>query len=288
MLKRKASFVISIDLELAWGVWDKINQSNLDRIISSERLICNNLLKIFDEYKLPVTWAVVSALLDENNKMINAKDKNAWFAPDILESILCSNTKHLVASHSYSHKEFKKCLRNEVIEDFEKSYYFFNKFDLKTDTLVFPRNQVHHLDVLKKFNFKAYRSIDKSWYRRVYDYNKFLGRITNLIDKTFPIKSNSVIPKLDNFGLIEIPTSILLISKNGIRRIVSNFSMYEKIKDGIDLAINCNECFHLWFHPSNFYFKTESQFNLLKKIMNYVNLKREQGLIEIKLLDQFN
>ena len=88
---------------------------------------------------------------------------------------------------------------------------------MKTDTLVFPRNQVHHLEVLKNFNFKAYRSVDKSWYRRVYDFNKFLGKISNLIDKTLPIKSNSVIPKLDNFGLIEIPTSVLLISKNGIR-----------------------------------------------------------------------
>ena len=185
MLKRKASFILSIDLELAWGIWDKINQKNLNRIISLERLICNNLLKIFDEYEFPVTWAVVSALLDENNKMINSSNKKAWFAPEILESILFSKTKHLVASHSYNHKEFKKCLRNEVVEDFEKSYYFFNQFDLKTDTLVFPRNQVHHLEVLKNFNFKAYRSVDKSWYRRVYDFNKFLGKISNLIDKTF-------------------------------------------------------------------------------------------------------
>ena len=88
MLKRKASFILSIDLELAWGIWDKINQKNLNRIISLERLICNNLLKIFDEYEFPVTWAVVSALLDENNKMINSSNKKAWFAPEILESIL--------------------------------------------------------------------------------------------------------------------------------------------------------------------------------------------------------
>jgi len=64
--------------------------------------------------------------------------------------------------------------------------------------------------------------------------------------------------------------------------------MFKKIKDGIDLAISQNECFHIWFHPSNFYYQTNKQFDLLKKIINYVNLKREQGLIEVKLLNQFN
>ena len=141
---------------------------------------------------------------------------------------------------------------------------------------------------MKKFNFKTYRSIDKSWYKKVYKYNKLLGKISNLIDKVIPIKTNSVSPLIDQFGLTEIPTSILLISKNGIRTIVTNFSMFKKIKDGIDLAISKNECFHIWFHPSNFYYQTNKQFDLLKKIIDYLNLKREQGLIEIKLLNQFN
>lgn len=285
---KKASFVLSIDLELAWGIWDKFSSTNIQKIIDTERLVCQNLLNIFEENEIPVTWAVVAALLDSKNKMISNSNQKAWYAPDILDNILNSKTKHLIASHSYEHKEFNKCSKEEIIEDFEKSIFFLKSININTDVFVFPRNLVFHLDVLKKFNFKTYRSIDKSWYKKVYTYNKSLGKISNLVDKIFPIKTNPVRPSIDKFGLIEIPTSILLISKNGIRTMVSNYSMFKKIKNGIDLAISQNECFHIWFHPSNFYYQTNKQFDLLKKIINYVNLKREQGLIEIKLLNQFN
>ena len=288
MPTKKASFVISIDLELAWGVWDKLNSTNIQKIIDTERLVCDNLLNIFDDNEMPVTWAVVAALLDNKNKMMGNLNQKAWYAPDILDNILNSKTKHLVASHSYAHKEFNTCSNEEINEDFEKSIFFLKSFNINTDVFIFPRNNVFHLDVLKKFNFKTYRSIDQSWYKKVYKYNKLLGKISNLIDKVIPIQTNSVSPLIDKFGLTEVPTSILLISKNGIRTIVTNYSMFKKIKDGIDLAISQNECFHIWFHPSNFYYQTNKQFDLLKKIINYVNLKREQGLIEVKLLNQFN
>ena len=288
MSTKKASFVLSIDLELAWGVWDKLSSTNIQKIIDKERLVCENLLNIFDENEIPVTWAVVAALLDNKNKMMGNLNQKAWYAPDIIDNILNSKTKHLIASHSYAHKEFNTCSKEEIIEDFEKSIFFLKSININPDVFIFPRNNVFHLDVLKKFNFKTYRSIDKSWYKKVYKYNKSLGKISNLIDKVIPIKTNSVSPLIDQFGLTEIPTSILLISKNGIRTIVTNFSMFKKIKDGIDLAISKNECFHIWFHPSNFYYQTNKQFDLLKKIIDYLNLKREQGLIEIKLLNQFN
>jgi len=288
MLTKKASFVLSIDLELAWGVWDKLNSTNVQKIIDTERLVCENLLNIFDDNEMPVTWAVVAALLDNKNKMMGNLNQKAWYAPDILDNILNSKTKHLIASHSYAHKEFNTCSNEEIIEDFEKSIFFLKSFNINTDVFIFPRNNVFHLDVLKKFNFKTYRSIDQSWSKKVYKYNKLLGKISNLIDKVIPIKTNSVSPLIDKFGLTEVPTSILLISNNGIRSIVTNYSMFKKIKDGIDLAISQNECFHIWFHPSNFYYQTNKQFDLLKKIINYVNLKREQGLIEVKLLNQFN
>ena len=290
MSKNKGSFACSIDLELGWGIWDRINSSSLKKISDLERPICNNLLNIFEENNLPVTWAVVAALLDNKNKMIsnNNADQNAWYAPDIVNKILTSKTKHLIASHSYSHKEFQNISKEETIEDFEKSIFFFNLINEKPDVLIFPRNQVFHLNILKQFGFNTYRSVDKNWYRKIYDYNKYFGKISNLIDKVLPLKSYPIEPKIDNYGLLEIPSSVLLIGRNGIRQIVSNYSMFKKIKNGIDLAIKNKECFHIWFHPSNFYYKPKSQFDLLKKIINYVNFKKEQDLIEIKLLNEFN
>ena len=108
MSNKCPSFTISIDLELAWDVWDKINSTHMNNAINNEREIVNQLLKIFEDFQLPVTWATVAALVDDKNKMINIVNKNAWYAPDIIEKIMKSEIKHLIASHSYSHINFQE------------------------------------------------------------------------------------------------------------------------------------------------------------------------------------
>ena len=282
----KASFSISIDLELAWGVWDKINSKHLNNAINLERKIVDRLLDIFNLYEIPVTWATVAALIDPNNKMINIGNKKAWYAPDIIEKIINSKTKHLIASHSYAHPNFKESNQNIVLEDFEKAEYFFKTLDLTPNVFVFPRNKIAYLSILKKFNYKFYRGLDKSWYKDISKFNVFLGKIANINDKIFPFNSNSIKPIKHESGLVEIPSSILLISRNGFKFAVTNLNMFYKIKKGIESAIKHNECFHIWFHPSNFYFKSFKQFDLLKKVLTFINTKKEEGLIDVKLLDQ--
>ncbi len=286
MNSQKPSFSISIDLELAWGVWDRINSKYLNNAINLEREIVDKLINIFNTYETPVTWATVAALIDQKNKMINIGDKKAWYAPDIIEKIIDTKINHLIASHSYAHPNFKESTETEIIEDFEKAEYFFKSIGISPNVLVFPRNQVAHLSILKKFNYKFYRSIDKSWYKEISKFNLLIGKIANINDKIFPFKSNSVKSIIHSNGLIEIPSSILLISRNGFKFAVTNLNMFYKIKKGIEMAIKNRECFHIWFHPSNFYFKSNKQFDLLKKILIFINEKRTEGLIDIKLLDQ--
>ena len=287
MTNQKATFVISIDLELAWGIWDRINSAYLYNAVNLERNIINQLLEIFKNFDLPVTWATVAALIDENNKMISIGDKKAWYAPEIIEKIINSKPKHLIASHSYAHPNFKENNKNFIINDFEKSEFFFKTFGIKPNVLIFPRNQINHLDILKNFNYKFFRGQDFSWYKKVANLNKFFGRMANLADKIFPFKTNSIKPINHKCGLIEIPSSLLLISRDGFKFPVSNLNMYYKIKCGIELAIKNKECFHLWFHPSNFYFKSHKQFILLNDILTFVTSKRDRGLLDVKLMDQF-
>lgn len=287
MSNQSPSFTISIDLELAWGVWDRINALYLNNAINNEREIVNQLLRIFEDFQFPVTWATVAALIDDKNKMINIGNKKAWYAPDVIEKIMNSRTKHLIASHSYSHINFQENSKNIIIEDFEKAEYFFKTLGISPDVLIFPRNQIAHLEILSQFKYKFYRSLDKSWYKNVSKQNKFLGKLANISDKIFPFTTNPIKPTKHLNGLIEIPSSILLISRNGFKLPVTNLNMLYKIKNGIEKAIENKECFHLWFHPSNFYFRKNKQFKLLNDILKFVNSKREKGLIDIKVLDQY-
>jgi hypothetical protein len=52
---------ISIDLELAWGVWDTATADDLRQAEAAERPICAALLDLFGRYQVPATWLVVAS-----------------------------------------------------------------------------------------------------------------------------------------------------------------------------------------------------------------------------------
>jgi hypothetical protein len=47
---------ISIDLELAWGVWDTITPERLRLAEEAERPIAAALIAFFDRHAIPATW----------------------------------------------------------------------------------------------------------------------------------------------------------------------------------------------------------------------------------------
>jgi hypothetical protein len=55
----RGSFCISIDLELAWGVWDQLSREDLDRCLSLERRIVTRILEIFKVYDTTPIWVIV-------------------------------------------------------------------------------------------------------------------------------------------------------------------------------------------------------------------------------------
>ena len=107
------------------------------------------------------------------------------------------------------------------------------------------------------------------------------------MDKTLPLPSNTVSPIITDHNLTELQSSLLFISRYSFKKIISEFAIFSKAKQGIDRAIKNKECFHLWLHPSNFYYNTERQFILLKKILTYLNTKRQSELIAVNTLDKY-
>src|ERR1700730_15137656 len=91
---------ISIDLELAWGVWDHLTPQDLRLAESAERPICAALIDLFDRHAVPATWAVVAALLDEPSAAARPGANACWFAPDIVERLMRNKAGHEIGSHS--------------------------------------------------------------------------------------------------------------------------------------------------------------------------------------------
>jgi len=57
----KGTLTISIDLELAWGVWDSLTPEQLRMAETAERPISAALIELFDRHSIQATWAMVAA-----------------------------------------------------------------------------------------------------------------------------------------------------------------------------------------------------------------------------------
>ena len=105
-MKRKGKLVISIDLELAWGVWDKLTPAQLAAAENEERPICTALLALFERHGVPATWAMVAGLLDAKSAAGRPGSEACWYAPDIVERIVASKVRHEIGSHGGRHIYF--------------------------------------------------------------------------------------------------------------------------------------------------------------------------------------
>ena len=74
---------------------------------------------------------------------------------------------------------------------------------------------------------------------------------------------------------------MLLLGRKGIRRMVPPRMVKDKGVRGLRRAVKEKRIFHLWFHPFNFCYDTETQFNVLREILKEAARLRDQGAIDI-------
>jgi hypothetical protein len=282
-----AKLTISIDLELAWGNWDNITPYHIKNIESKERGIVNRLLKVFERFEIPVTWAFVAALLDEESAKDMPGNKSLWYAPEIIEQIRKSNIEHDLGSHGGKHRYFDDMSREEAIEDLQFARYVHSTHDIPLRSFVYPRNKVARTEMLTQQGIKVYRGADHAWHENIRSTQVHLGRAANLIDKMLPIAPKAVKPIIVG-EICNIPGSMLFFSRNGIRRFVHPSITLKKLKKGLDNAILDDSVFHLWFHPSNFWNDTEQQFMIFERFIKQVSTHVSLGHLEVSSMAGFS
>jgi peptidoglycan/xylan/chitin deacetylase (PgdA/CDA1 family) len=151
---------ISIDLELAWGVWDTATADDLRLAETAERPICIALFDLFDRYQVPATWLVVAALLDERSAISRPGPKSCWYAPELVERIVEAKVRHEIGSHSGRHIYFDSIAADEAQDDIDFAKRMHRAHGLGFDSFVFPRGAVGHVDILARAGFRVVRSRD--------------------------------------------------------------------------------------------------------------------------------
>jgi hypothetical protein len=277
----KGQLIISIDVELAWGVWDHVTPENLRFAAEDERPICARLVELFDRHQVPATWAIVAALLDQPSSVGRPGDKECWYAPEVIEQIASAKVRHEIGSHGGRHRHFDSMSAAQAREDLEFAREQHCAYALPFDSFVFPHNSAGHLDVLRDAGLRAFRGRDRGWFMTASAAGRVAGRIANLVDKLLPIPPTPVNAHRDGEGLVEIPGSMLLLQRRGLRRFVLATVTRAKLAMGLARARDTQSIFHFWFHPSNFYYRRDEQFATLVWFLEHVADEASRGHLEI-------
>lgn len=283
------SLCISIDLELAWGIWDKPSHEYHQRCAQLEGTIVERLVQIFERHEVSATWAIVGRLLERDDaaSRTTAFGDRIWYAPALIERVANAKMRQEIASHGHEHKYFGSTTREQLRADLAAARSVHQRHGLAFDSFVFPRNDVNHLDLLRDAGISVYRSVDDGWFIDVRDrFGLSAGRVANLLDKTLPIPPRSVkASKHDD--LVELPSSMLLLGRKGLRRMVHPSILVRKAMLGLDAAKRSGDLFHLWFHPSNFYYESEQQLGALEHIVAYAARMRASHGLDIRTMGSF-
>ncbi len=279
------SFCISIDLELAWGVWDKPHPE-LHTDAERERTIVRALLALFATYEVRATWAIVGRLMELEP---GRKESTAplWYAPDLIELIRTSQLPQDIGSHSYAHPYFNETPREVLRKDLAAARRLHDANSLPFTSFVFPRNQVAHLDLLREAGVKVFRSVDQGWHMTVKEkLGRSAGRIANLADKLLPT-TPAVVHPIGHGDIVELPSSMLLMGLGGVRRALRPSVVVAKARRGLEAAAKDGGCFHLWFHPSNFYSNMTGQLQTLERILAAASFLRATQALAIRPMSAF-
>lgn len=304
------AFIISIDFELLWGVWDAAPKEKYGDHIVGVKNVIPRLLTLFERYDFKTTFATVGFLFAKDKAELqlylpeqkpsysdshydvyskelsrigdNENDDPYHFGYSLFEQI--KNSPHEIGTHTFCHYY---CLEDgQSAEEFDADIKAAKKIaeakGVHINSIVFPRNQFNpdYLAVLAKNGINVYRGNPGSW---IYKPRKFTAdilfiRLCRLLDSYLPISGyNNHIPKENGSIPVNIPASRFLKPYN------KRLAWFEKLKlrrimKEMTVAAQQGAMYHLWWHPHNFGCNIEENINNLTVLLDHYNsLKKEYG-----------
>ena len=303
--------VISLDTEIAWGRVSDPDRVDFYPLFRDTRSVIERMLDLFDRYDIPVTWALVGRLIEDadnptryltdsladyfpgvdtdsvyNDANLNNQSNSLVHFKEVVELIRGRSACHELGSHTYNHCFFQETTEKPLIErDFLAMQSIAAMHGINVRSLVFPKNQVNHLDVVAANGVAIYRSEDVHWYDhfgRAGPFRKALRKVLRQIDLLTPIAASGVEVGLDEHGVYSLPGSIVFRREHrGVKRHIPIGLLTGKSIRALNHSIKTGRYVHLWWHPFNFAYKQDAHFEALEKVLRHAANLRGEGVLEV-------
>lgn len=301
-------FTLSLDFELIWGTLDRGADTYREACEREHAFIVDRLLALLAEYEISATWCTLGHLfLDRCAPRDGVKHPEIvpprhewvadWFAQDpcsseesdpifygksLVDRVLACQVPQEVGCHSFSHPIFGDpgCSRETARSELAECVRLAAERGLELRSFAFPRNRVGHLEVLREHGFNVYRGPDPAWFEHP-RWPRPVKRLGHLLDVAIARRPPVVLPEETLPGLWNLPGSMIYFPMHGARRRIPMSVRVSRAFKGLDAAVASRRVFHLWFHPTNLAFETESMFDGLRRIFERASALRSAGQLSI-------
>jgi hypothetical protein len=304
---KRGVFVFSLDFELVWGSRDLYPDPTqlLEQARITRSRVFEPLLALFQRYGVVGTWATVGSLfLDQGPYPGLVLPKHSWKADWLAGVPEGSETEHPefyakslvlrlieagqeIGSHSFTHPVFggPGCSVEVAESELQACVRVAESMGIRLKSFVFPRNVAGHSELLKKYGFSCWRSLEPLWYRdeRV---PGSVSRLAHLAEVVAARTPPPVMPFQDVNGLWCIPASCSFLPMDGIRKAIPISRRVKRCIRGLDRASEEQKIMHLYLHPINLAAAPEVMLNGLEEVLKYAAQLRDKGKLEILSMGQ--
>jgi peptidoglycan/xylan/chitin deacetylase (PgdA/CDA1 family) len=307
---RQGAFVISLDFELHWGVFDHVTVPDAPycRNLHGEWQAVPAMLALLKEFEISATWATVGLLFANNKeeqlrfrpKVLptyrnnrldpyvvavgeNENDDPLHFAPSLIRRIE-ETPRQEISTHTFAHYY---CLEEgstpEAFRaDLSSAISIAEARGRHIESIVLPRNQVNgaYLPILRELGIHTYRGNEQGWMYAAADSaeaGRKAARLCRLADAYVNISGQNLTQWsecIDRDGMVNVRSTRFLrpYSRRGRR---AESLRLRRITRGIEEAAAANRIYHLWWHPHNFGTELDANLAFLRQILAVVARCRE-------------
>lgn len=312
-MEKSGLFLVSLDFELLWGVYDHETKESFHKQIVDARRGVVELLKLFDKYDVHATWATVGLIfMDDHTELQkycpeikpiykraelsayshfdqvgqNEEQDIYHYAGSLIRKIL-EYPNQEIGSHTFSHYYCKECEDLDAFREDLKSAkrIAYDKYGMELSSLILPRNQFSKdcAQVAAELGFSSIRGNLNS----VYEDKNFLSRLIRIADTYFNVCGMKCYEKSKCIekGFVNLRSSRFLRKYNKKLFFLEPLKI-SCIKRQMYYAAKTGRIFHIWWHPHNLGNNLEEFLNQVEILLKYYKkLSEKYGFISKNLAE---